>query len=254
MKPILFTVFGKNIYSYGTMIAVGIIAAILLLQRRVKQRGYDDDSVSNMAIITIIAGILGGKLFFIFTELKHIKEDPSILSLKDMGSGFVIYGAVIVGALAIYLYCKKKKWSVLDVLDMIVPTVALAQGFGRIGCFLAGCCYGKATSLPIGVEFKNSPYAPAGVFRHPTQLYSSAFDFALAFFLIWYDKKNKKQGRTFAMYFIIYSVGRFIVEFLRDDPRGSVGVLSTSQFISIFVIIFALIIYNIDKFKIKKQI
>jgi phosphatidylglycerol:prolipoprotein diacylglycerol transferase len=128
---------------------------------------------------------------------------------------------------------------------MVIPTVALAQGFGRIGCFLAGCCYGKETALPIGVEFRNSLFAPPNVIRHPTQIYSSCFDFLLALFLLWYDRKNHKEGRTFALYVIIYSAGRFLVEFLRDDPRGTVGVLSTSQFISIFTFIAGIIFFNV---------
>lgn len=247
MKKILFTIFGINIYGYGTMMAIGIIAALILLNYRRKQKGYDEDSILNMSIITILSGILGGKLLFVITEFKNIWNDPSIL--KDFGNGFVIYGAIIGGALAIIFYCKKKTWKTLKILDMVAPTVVLAQGFGRIGCFLAGCCYGAATKLSIGVKFKEDSLAPSGVYLHPTQLYSSAFDFLLAIFLLWYDKKERKDGRVFAMYMLIYSVGRFAIEFLRNDPRGKVGILSTSQFIAIIVVVGAITLYNIENIK-----
>lgn len=242
MRPVLFSVFGVNVYGYGTMIAIGICSAVILLGHRAKQRGYNEDHIFNMSIIAVISGVIGGKLLFIITEITSIIKDPAIL--KDIGNGFVVYGSVIGGAVAVYFYSKRRKWNTLKIFDMVIPTVALAQGFGRIGCFLAGCCYGKETALPIGVEFRNSLFAPPNVIRHPTQIYSSCFDFLLALFLLWYDRKNHREGRTFALYVIIYSAGRFLVEFLRDDPRGAVGVLSTSQFISIFTFIAGIIFFN----------
>lgn len=252
LKPVLFSIFKLNVYGYGTMMAIAIFVALLLLEYRSKKRNYDEDSILNMSIITIICGILGGKLLYLITEIKNIAQNPDIL--KNIGAGFVIYGAIIGGALGVFYYSKRKKWNVFKVFDLVIPSVALAQGIGRIGCFLSGCCYGKATTLPWGVEFKNSLYAPSGVLRHPTQIYSSIFDILLAVFLLQYDKKKRKEGRVFALYVIIYSVGRFLVEFLRDDPRGSVGVFSTSQFISIITLVFGVILYNIDKLKKGKNI
>ncbi|OFI05487.1 prolipoprotein diacylglyceryl transferase [Clostridium acetireducens DSM 10703] len=240
MKPILFNIFGINVYGYGTMIAIGIVFAILLVNYRSKNTCYDEDSIWNMLMIAIISGIVGGKTLFVITEIRNIFKNPMIL--KDIGSGFVIYGAIIGGIVGIYFYSKSKKWNVFETLDLIAPSVPLAQGFGRIGCLLAGCCYGKETSLPIGVEFINSPFAPSGVIRHPTQIYSSIFDFIITFILLWYDKKSNKKGRVFGLYLILYSVGRFFVEFLRGDPRGNVNFLSTSQFISIFVLVAGIII------------
>lgn len=250
MRPVLFSIFGIKIYGYGTMIAIGILSALLLVGKRAKEKNYDEDSVLNMSIITIISGVAGGKLLYLITDIRNIIQYPEVL--KDFGAGFVIYGAIIGGALAIFYYSKKKKWNVLKTFDIIIPAIALAQGFGRIGCFLAGCCYGRATNLPIGVVFNKSLFAPEGIMRHPTQIYSSIFDFLLFIFLMFYSKKERKDGRVFSMYIVLYSIGRFIVEFLRDDPRGNVGMLSTSQFISIFTLILGIILYNLDKIK-KKQ-
>jgi len=189
--------------------------------------------------------MLGGKGLFIITEFKNIIKEPSIL--LNFGYGFVIYGAIGGGALAMYLYCKKKNWNIIKMLDMTVPGLAIAQGFGRIGCFLAGCCYGAETTLPIGVKFPKGSLAPAGICVQPTQIYSSIFDFLLGFFLLYYSKKERKNGKVMGLYLIIYSIGRFLVEFLRDDQRGSVGVLSTSQFISIFTLVLGIIIFNNHK-------
>ncbi|MGG7179083.1 prolipoprotein diacylglyceryl transferase [Clostridium paraputrificum] len=247
MRLVLFEFLGFKIYSYGLMIAIGIISAGYLFISRAKKKGYDEDSLFNLVIFAVISGVLGGKLLFIITEIKSIIKDPSIL--LNFGNGFVIYGAIILGALAIYIYCKRKGWNTLELLDAVVPGVALAQGFGRIGCLLAGCCYGLETTSPLGIKFPVDSLAPSGVYLHPTQIYSSVFDFALAGFLLWYSKKARTNGKIMSMYVILYSIGRFLVEFLRNDPRGNVGILSTSQFIAIFTLILGIAIYNIQKLK-----
>jgi len=245
MRITLFEIFGIQIKSYGLMIAIGIIVAATLFINKGKKKGFNEDPLLNLIIFAIIGGMLGGKGLFIITEFKNIIKDPSIL--LNFGYGFVIYGAIGGGVLAMYLYCKKKKWNILEMLDMTVPGLAIAQGFGRIGCFLAGCCYGAETTLPIGVKFPKGSLAPEGIDLHPTQIYSSIFDFLLGFFLLYYSRKEKQTGKVMGMYLIIYSIGRFLVEFLRDDPRGSVGILSTSQFIAIFTLALGIIVFNNHK-------
>lgn len=248
MKLILFNLFRFNVYSYGLMIGIGIIIGVMILNSRAKKRGYDENSIFNMTIITILSGILGGKLLFIITNLSDFINNPMSF-ITDFGYGFVIYGAILGGMLAIILYSKMKKWNSLEVFDLAVPSVAIAQGFGRIGCLLAGCCYGAETTSPLYVVFPENSLAVPHVHLHPTQIYSSVFDFALGIFLIIYGRKKKDAGKTFGLYLICYSVGRFFVEFLRDDVRGSVGVLSTSQFISIFILILGIFIFSFSNIK-----
>jgi len=245
MRIILFEIFGIQVKSYGLMIAIGIIVAATLFINKGKKKGFDEDSLLNLIIFAVIGGAFGGKGLFIITEFKNIIKDPSILS--NFGYGFVIYGAIGGGALAMYLYCRRKKWNIIEMLDMTVPGLAIAQGFGRIGCFLAGCCYGEETTSPLGIEFPENSLAPAGVHLQPTQIYSSIFDFLLGFLLLYYSKKERKNGKVMGLYLIIYSIGRFLVEFLRNDPRGNVGILSTSQFIAIFTLVFGIIIFNNNK-------
>lgn len=251
MRAILFNIFGIKIYSYGLMIAIGILTAIILFTKKTKDKGYNEDKIFDMLMLTVISGIIGGKILFIITEWKYVISDPSII-LKEFGYGFVIYGAIIGGSLAVIIYCKINKWNILEIGDLLIPCVAMAQGFGRIGCLLAGCCYGGETSSPLSIIFPQGGLAPAGIHLHPTQIYSSIFDFILAFLLLWYNRKRKGNGKTLGLYLIIYSIGRFFVEFLRNDPRGSVGSLSTSQFISIFILILGIIVFCISRIKERK--
>lgn len=248
MRPVLFSLFGLNIYGYGTMIAIGIISAFVLLHFRAPKRGYDEDSLLNMTILAIILGVIGGKLVFIITVLGDVVSNPSLI-FKNISNGFVFYGAVAAGILGVFIYCRRKKWNLLRTLDLAAPCVSLAQGFGRIGCFLAGCCYGKPTTLPIGVKFLSSSLGPSDTYVLPTEIFSSIFDFLLTIFLLWFDKKERKDGRVFSMYIMLYAVGRFIIEIFRGDPRGNVGFLSTSQFIAIIALVFGLFVYNKDKLK-----
>lgn len=235
----LFSIGPVSFYSYGLMIALGIIAAVWAASVRAKNRGMDPDHIFNIALIGVIAGVIGAKLTYYVVELPAIIKDPSIL--LDFSNGFVLYGGVIIGILAAYVYCRIKKKPFMPYMDLAVPSIPLAQGFGRIGCFLAGCCYGKESHAWYAVTFPESGLAPSGVSLIPTQLISSIGDLLLAAFLFWYTRKGKKrmEGIPVILYLILYSVGRFFVEFLRNDPRGSVGPFSTSQFIAIFVVIFA---------------
>ena len=247
MRKVLFQIGSFSVYSYGFMIAIGIILAGVMFMKRADKEKYNDDSLFNALFLTVLFGMLGGKILYILVNIKSVIDDPSIL--LNFGEGFVVYGGILGGVIALAIYSKKKKWNILETFDLAAPSVALGQAFGRIGCFLAGCCYGKETNLWIGVKFPVDSLAPSGVYLHPTQLYSSAFDFALVIVLILFARSNKKKGRVFSVYLILYSIGRFLVEFLRNDERGAIGILSTSQFIAIFTLILGIIIFNFDKLK-----
>jgi len=237
----ILTIGPLTIHGYGLMIGIGVVAALLMGDYRAKKRGLNGDLIYPMTIITVILGFAAAKVLFIITEWQDFLRQP-VAFLK--GSGFVVFGGIIGGILTIYGYCRMKKVNFLDYLDLMVPSVAIAQGFGRIGCFLAGCCYGKETECFLGVVFTNSDFAPNGVRLLPTQLIMAAGDFVMAAILLWYAGKKRLRGRIAALYLILYSVGRFGVEFLRDDYRGNVGVLSTSQFIGIFTAAAGILAYT----------
>lgn len=251
MLPVIH-LFGINIYPYGMMIALGIICAVTIFMKRCDRSGYDEDSAFNMAVICCICGILGAKVLYIIIEFPNLMKNP-IDIIKDFGNGFVIYGGVIGGILAGFICTRRKKWPFFSIFDIALPLIALAQGFGRLGCLFAGCCYGRETRAFYGITFHNSPYAPNNVRLIPTQIFSSIGDFIIFGLLILFDRKIKKaDGQTGAMYLILYSIGRFIIEFFRDDPRGTVfNVLSTSQFICIFTLAAGIILFMISSKRIK---
>ncbi len=234
MKNELLTIGSFTVYGYGFMIAVGILAAWITIDFRAARQKLDRDCVFYLIIWCLVGGICGAKLLYWITEWKSILQNPDFL-LDSIADGFVVYGGIIGGILAGWLYCRHKKISFLKYFDLAVPSVALAQGFGRIGCLLAGCCYGSETSGFFSITFRTSDFAPNNVALIPTQIYSSILDFIHFGILILIAGHKKSDGQVAAFYLIFYSMGRFILEFFRGDLiRGSVGVLSTSQFISLF--------------------
>ena len=252
MKPILFELGPIHIYGYGAMIGIGILAAFFMAMKRASKYQLDSDIVFNIGVVALVGGMIGSKLLFFLTEYKAIMRNPKII--LNITEGFVVYGGIIGGIIAGFLYCKWKKLNFLKYFDLIIPSIALAQGFGRIGCFLTGCCYGRETHSFIGITFHNALYAPNGVSLIPTQLISSGLNFIHAFVLVMIARRTKKQGIVASCYLIFYSIGRFCVEMLRNDPRGSVGTLSTSQFISIFMFILGIILFCIASKKQEKKV
>ncbi len=240
MKSDLFKIGPITVHGYGLMIAIGIIVAYIVAEYRVKKRDENPDTAFNLAVCALISGVIGAKLLYYIVEIKSIIQDPSLL--LDIANGFVVYGGIIAGVAACYIYCRIKKIDWLKWFDLIIPEIALAQGFGRIGCLLAGCCYGVETKSAIHIVFTDSPIAPNHVQLVPTQIISSLANFMSFFALVFIIPRIfKKRGCVTAFFLIFYSAGRFIIEFFRGDlERGAVGVLSTSQFISIFVFIGAI--------------
>lgn len=229
-----------TVHGYGLMIAIGVFLALYIAEHRAKKLKLDADCLYIVTFVCVISGFVFAKLLFCLVEYKLLLTDPMrVLS----SNGFVVYGGIIGGILAAKIYFKIKKYNFWDYFDLILPSVAIAQAFGRIGCFLAGCCYGQKTDAWYGIAFHQSDFAPNNVKLIPTQLISSAGMFIIAFILFAFAKKNKKSGRVGALYLILYSVGRFGIEFFRNDYRGTVGPLSTSQFISIFIVLIGVVMF-----------
>ncbi len=233
-----------TIHGYGLMIAIGIIAALFAGIKLAKVKNLNTDEIYNLLFVAVIGGFASAKLLYCIVEFESFIEDP----LSTLGSGgFVVYGGIIGGTFFCWLYTRIRKLSFFRYFDIILPSVAIAQAFGRIGCFLAGCCYGRETECFIGVTFTNSDFAPNGVSLIPIQLISSAALFIMAVILILYAKKTNHPGSAGALYLIMYSIGRAVIEIFRNDYRGTIGFLSTSQFISIFILILGICIYLLSK-------
>ncbi len=244
MRSVLFQIGPFTAYGYGLMIAVGIIFAFWFSMYRARKHGLNDDALFTLGLVGVIGGLIGAKLLYYVVEFPNILKNPSML--LNISEGFVVYGGLIFGFLCPYVYARVKKYPFWRYLDITVAGVAMAQGFGRIGCFLAGCCYGCKTDSVLGVVFPEGSLAPAGVKLLPTQLISSAGDFLIGLILILAARKLKKPGMISGLYLVLYSSGRFMIEFFRNDPRGSVGILSTSQFIAIFIFLAGVIVMSIS--------
>lgn len=242
MHPILFKIGPITVHSYGFMIAIGMISAILLSLYRGKKLGFNTDVIVDLSLYGILGGVIGAKVLFWIVELPSIIHDTNYI-FTTLSNGFVVYGGIIGGILSGYIYSRIKGFNFLEYLDLVVPTIALAQGFGRIGCFAAGCCYGKETKSILGIVFQNSSYAPNGVSLIPTQLFSSGGDFIIAAILLFCSSRCKRKGQVSGLYMILYSIGRFTIEIFRGDPRGNVGILSTSQFICIFIFFIGIYVF-----------
>lgn len=259
MKIDLFSIGKFTIHGYGLMIAIGILCCVTMASYRAKKNGLDQEAIVDIGIYGVIGGFVGAKILYVIVEFKTFIKDPkSVLGSE----GFVVYGGIIAGFLTAIVYCRIKKLYFLEYFDLAVASISMAQGFGRIGCFLAGCCYGRPTDSVFGVVFPEDSLAPAGIKLIPTQLISAAGDFAIAIILIILAdvvfKKAKESslkaktefgmvsGDIGCIYMFLYGIGRFLVEFLRNDVRGTVGNLSTSQFISLFIVAGSIILYVIN--------
>ncbi|WP_026510537.1 MULTISPECIES: prolipoprotein diacylglyceryl transferase [unclassified Butyrivibrio] len=224
-----------TLHMYGLMIAIGFLAALMIVLKRGKKKGLSEDTIYGIFYCAIIGGLLGCRILFYIVEFPNILKDPSIL--WDFANGYVVYGGIIGGILTSYIYVKRKHEDFLKYFDVVMPAVAIAQGFGRLGCLFAGCCYGAETTSPFHIVFLHSDFAPNGVPLIPTQPMSSVGDFLIGAILIWFSHKTEVKGRTAAMYLVLYGIGRFAIEFLRADYRGNIGIFSTSQIISMFMVV-----------------
>lgn len=250
MKIDLFSIGPITIHGYGLMIGFGVLICIMLGTYRAKQTGViPEETVLDIAIYGLVAGFLGAKVLYVIVEFERFLKEP----MSVLGSeGFVVYGGIVSGVLAAILYCRIKKISFLECFDLLCPSISIAQGFGRIGCLLAGCCYGKETSSFLGITFPEGCMAPAGVKLLPTQIFSSVGDFVITAVLLAYYKKRKCVGDVGALYMMLYAVGRFLLEFLRSDDRGGLGILSTSQWISIAIGVGAILLHYSNRKRIRE--
>lgn len=246
MHPILFEVGSFTTYSYGFCIAVGALAGFSYMYwQGKKQFGLTFDQSNTLFIMLVLAGVAGGKLFVIFENPSfYLSQPKKLLS----GNGFVFYGSLLTAIPIMLWYFKKIKVPVLGMLDVMALVTCLVHGFGRIGCFLAGCCYGLPTESFLGVTF-TSPVCqaePLNTPLHPTQVYEAIFIFCLLIGLSFLKSKKKFEGLIFLLYLILYAAGRGVLELFRGDTqRGFLieNILSNSQFIALGVISIAAYFY-----------
>ncbi|HUK25695.1 MAG TPA: prolipoprotein diacylglyceryl transferase [Terriglobales bacterium] len=246
MFPRLFHIGSFNVPTYGFLVALGVLIGLWISVRNSQKQGIDPDHAWNLGILVVLCGILGAKILYIINDWSTYAAHPGeIFSLSTLQAGGVFSGGLIAALLAAAWYIRKHHMPALGTCDAFAPGLALGHAIGRIGCFSAGCCYGKPTTHWWGVTF-TSPLAaelvgtPLNQKLQPTQLFESAVELANFFLLTWMLKRKKFEGQVFGAYLVLYGVARYFLEFIRDDPgRGSVfgGIMSGTQLISIFLVI-----------------
>ena len=245
MYPVLFRIGSFPINTYGVFLALAFLCAILITVKLGARDGLPREKIYDLCLWMLLSSLIGSKILMFFTEPEYRDHPWQLLSLDFLRSGGVFYGGLLGAILAGYLLMRRYKLPWWKTADACAPGIAIGNFFGRQGCFAAGCCWGKPTTLPWGVRFTELGHEITGVPTdaplHPTQLYESFAMLIVFFFLLWLHKRRRFTGQVILAYALLYSIIRFAIEFLRDDPRGDLfGLttltgLSTSQIISVIV-------------------
>jgi len=252
MYPEIIHIGSFPINTYGVFLAIAFLCGILVTVKLAERDGLPRQKIYDLSLWMLLAGLIGSKILMLFTEPEYRENPMQLISLDFLRSGGVWYGGLLGGVLVGYLLMKRYQLPWWKTADAFAPGLAVGNFFGRQGCFAAGCCWGKPTTLPWGVKFTEQGHQITGVptdtYLHPTQLYESFAMLLVFFFLFWLHKRKRFSGQVILAYALLYSVIRFAIEFVRDDPRGDIlGLttltgLSTSQLISIVIGTCALIL------------
>ncbi|MBI5468657.1 MAG: prolipoprotein diacylglyceryl transferase [Deltaproteobacteria bacterium] len=239
MHPILFKYGPIEIRYYGLMYVIGILFASYLIKKEVKRKGIGmtEDDVMNFIIWTVVGGVVGARLYYVVFNLGYYLSNPSEIPAVWHG-GLAIHGGLLGGSLVAWAYLKKRSVLFWRMADAVAPAIILGQTFGRFGNFMNGDAHGRPTTMPWGIvfpadsiagtEFPNTPL-------HPTMLYELAINFSI-FCLLWLKlrKKEHGDGYIFAVYIVLYSMGRFVVEYFRADSL-MLGPLRVAQLVSLSI-------------------
>jgi len=231
MYPELFTIGSFTIYTYGLCVAMGFFVALQYIVAKNKNNEISKNQIYDLFFYLILAGILGARIFYVLINLNYFIKNPAEI-IQVYKGGLVYYGGFLSAIVFGTFYLYKKNISIKKVLDLFAPALALGHVFGRIGCFFSGCCYGKETDFFLAINN-----------RYPTQLFESFGNLIIFIILNNVYKKKNSDGVVFVLYLFLYSLLRFLIEFLRGDYRGSFILgLSVSQIISICIFVIALLL------------
>ncbi len=243
MHPILIDLGFFQLPTYGLLLATGVVAGLLTLRRRADRAGMDGANLVDFTLWLVIWALVGAKLLLVVVELPRYLRDPASL-LGVFRAGGVFLGGFIAAVIAAAVLLRRYKLKTLSTFDVITPSLALGQAIGRLGCLMAGCCWGAACDLPWAITYTDPVAAerlgtPLHQAVHPFPIYASLFDVGLYLLLAALFARRLAAGSVFATYLVLYGIGRFVLEWTRGDvARGFVldGLLSTSQAISLGMI------------------
>ncbi|MEO1173441.1 MAG: prolipoprotein diacylglyceryl transferase [Myxococcota bacterium] len=268
MHPVLFTIpspfyyllgLGPELFPvhlYGILIASGFLVAMNLSRKQAEREQEDPEQVADLAFLSLVAGLIGARIVFIFTKFDEYVENPAEIVMFWKG-GLVFYGGFIGAAVFIAYYSRKHRIDFFKTADILIPYLAMAHAFGRLGCLAAGCCFGQPTDLPWGIVFPITSMTHAQQARdglvaahehplpvHPTQLYEAGAELVLFAVLLLMRTRKRFHGQLFLIWLACYSVIRSVIETMRGDTeRGLYYGLSTSQWISLGVAIAAVVLF-----------
>lgn len=275
--PLPFLHTNLPVYAYGFMLMVAFLAAITIARWRAKKENIDPNKITDLGIYLVCSGIFGARLFFVMQFFENYRNNLFNI-VKIYEGGLVYYGGLFAAIVALFVFVKLHKMSFLKLFDILMPSAALGLGFGRIGCFLNGCCFGKvAPYIPWAISFPRTvdkagmiDGSPAflqqcelGLVQlsdthslpvHPTQLYSFLSDIALFFILSIFFKYRKRDGEIALLFGILYPIIRFCMELLRGDNPLIFHLFTIAQIISISMFVISLTLFVISRLKPVKAI
>ena len=242
MYPLLFELGPVNIYSYGVLLGGAYLLAFWYALRRARRAGLNEQRIMDLGLVGIVSAVIGAKAMLVVVDFGRYAGDPAQL-MALLSAGGVFYGGLLVAVPMCWWYIRRHGLPLWTTCDLFAPGIAAAQGVGRMGCLLAGCCYGHPTEAPWGITFTSTLAAansgtPLGIALHPTQIYESVAVLLILGVLLAGERRWRPfPGRTFWTYVLLYGVARIFLELYRGDPRGMVfDALPTSQFVSALLI------------------
>ncbi|HWQ03036.1 MAG TPA: prolipoprotein diacylglyceryl transferase [Candidatus Nitrosotenuis sp.] len=252
MHPVLLKLGPLTFHTYGVLLAVVVLAGLWLVQRRGTAAGLDGDALWNLGVYAVLSAMLVAKVWLVLADWEYYSQHVSeIFSLNTLQSAGTFYGGFLGGVGVLFFGAWRLKIPFIRVLDVCAPSLMLGAAVGRIGCFAAGCCWGKPTEVAWGVTFTD-PYAhqlvgtPLGVALHPTQLYDSAAALIIFLILLWLTPRQRFTGQIFATLGLLYGAARLTTEFFRNDPGRTLlfdGAFSLMQVVSVGLILLGTILY-----------
>lgn len=262
MLPRLLHFANFELFSYGFFVCIGAFTGLALAARRAKAEGIDPSAAFGLGITAILSGVLGAKILFVLLNWNFYAEHPgSILSLNTLQAGGVFSGGLVAALVTCSVYIHRHELPILMTADVFAPALAAGHAIGRLGCFAAGCCYGRPSTYFWGITFTD-PLAgrisgtPLGVALEPTQLFESLAEMTNFCILLFLFRRKQFNGQAIAAYLLLYGIERFLLEFLRGDPgRGEVlgGLLSGTQGIALFLLMLGLFIMTVQKLRHMRQ-
>lgn len=238
MYPEVISLSPLTLRSYGLLIAIGVFLSLFWMTRAARKFGFPpEEKVFDLVFVVVISGFLGARLFYVVQEWSWYRTHP-LEVFQIWKGGLVYYGGMVASFIGFYCYVRLVRLPFLASSDFVIPYIALSHAFGRVGCFLNGCCYGKVCDFPWAVKF---PSLPEPV--HPTQLYEAVFNLALFGFLAWLYARRRFAGEVTFFYLIVYGVGRFLLEFFRGDQTPWFYSLTLHQVLSLGFILMGILFY-----------